>query len=58
MDISLEDDEVSIFVAIGNLNGRKEANYHYGERTGAEGIINFDDNQLFFVLKISKPRKK
>ncbi|ODN04126.1 Protein Skeletor, isoforms B/C, partial [Orchesella cincta] len=38
-DLALEDDEVNIFVAIGNLNGRNEANYHFGERTGPEEDI-------------------
>jgi hypothetical protein len=36
--MSLENEEINIFAAIGNLNGRSEANYHFGQRTSPEGI--------------------
>ncbi|XP_021944452.1 protein Skeletor, isoforms B/C isoform X3 [Folsomia candida] len=38
-DMALDGEEINIFVAIGNLNGRNEANYHFGQRTGSEEDI-------------------
>lgn len=46
--MALDGEEINIFVAIGNLNGRNEANYHFGQRTGSEGI-----HQLFVLRNVS-----